>query len=163
MAMIAAALATALAAAAPADVPLTLHGVGDLRVGLPLAELRRRFGATPEYEPDPEMNCSYWQAPAFPGLGMMVVDDRLVRIDVNDRRWRTRSGARIGMSDREIRAMYGAQMRVEPHPYTDPVGTYLVYEARDEPYGMIFETDNGRAISYRVGLMEAVELIEGCS
>jgi hypothetical protein len=163
MAMIASALALALAAAAPGDEPLTLQGVGELRIGLPLAELRSRFGATPEYEPDPEMNCSYWEAPAFPGLAMMVVDDRLVRIDVTDARWRTRSGARIGMTDREVRAMYGAQMRVEPHPYTEPEGTYLVYEARDEPFGLIFETDNGRIISYRVGRWDNVQWIEGCS
>lgn len=161
--MIAAALTAMFAAAAPGDEALTLHGVGALRIGLPLAELRSRFGATPEYEPDPEMNCSYWQAPGYPELGLMVIDDRLVRIDVNDARWQTRSGARIGMREREVRAMYGAQMRVEPHPYTDPVGRYLVYRARSEPYGLIFETDNGRIISWRVGLMEAVELIEGCS
>lgn len=161
---IAAAVALALAAAAaPADAPVTLHGVGELHIGLPLAELRSRFGATPEYEPDPEMNCSYWQAPAFPGLGLMVVDDALVRIDVNDARWSTRSGARIGMREREIRRMYGAQMRVEPHPYTDPQGKYLVYEARDEPFGLIFETDNGRIISYRVGRWDNVQWIEGCS
>ena len=162
MTMIAAALALA-AAAAPADDAVTLQGIGPLRIGLPLAELRSRFAATPEYEPDPEMNCSYWEAPAFPGLAMMVVDDQLVRIDVNDARWRTRSGARIGMGEREIRAMYGAQMRVEPHPYTDPQGKYLVYEARDEPYGLIFETDNGRIISYRVGRWDNVQWIEGCS
>ena len=165
MAAIAAALALAVAAAAPAAAgdPITLHGIGPLRIGLPLAELRSRFAATPEYELDPESDCSYWQSPAFPGLAMMVVDGRLVRIDVDEPEYRTRSGARVGMSEREIRAMYGAQMRVEPHPYTDPLGKYLVYEARDEPYGMIFETDNGRAISYRVGLIGAVELIEGCS
>ena len=165
MALIAAALAMALAAAAPAAArdPITLHGIGPLRIGLPLAELRSRFAATPEYEPDPENDCSYWQSPDFPGLAMMVVDGRLVRIDVDEPEYRTRSGARVGMSEREIRAIYGARMRVEPHPYTAPQGKYLVYEARDEPYGMIFETDNGRAISYRVGLMEAVGLIEGCS
>ncbi len=161
--MIAAALALTLAAAAPADDAVTLQGVGPLRIGLPLATLRGRFGARPEYEPDPEMNCSYWEAPGFPGLAMMVVDDALVRIDVNDARWRTRSGARIGMSEREVRALYGAQLRVEPHPYTDPQGKYLVYEARDEPFGLILETDNGRIISYRVGRWDNVQWIEGCS
>ena len=157
-------IALALAAAAgPTDTPVTLHGVGPLRVGLSLQSLRDRFGATPAYELDPESNCSYWQSPEYPGLSMMVIDDRLVRIDTEDARYRTRSGARVGMSEREIRAIYGAGMRVETHPYTDPQGKYLVYEARSEPYGMIFETDNGRAISFRVGYWDAVQLIEGCS
>ena len=154
----------ALVFAAPAgDAPVTLQGIGPLRVGLSLDALRRDFGATAEYEPDPESDCSYWTSGDFPGLSMMVVGGRLVRIDTEDPRYVTRSGARVGMSEREIRAIYGAQMRVEPHPYTDPLGRYLVLQARDEPFGMIFETDNGRAISFRVGYWNNVQWIEGCS
>ena len=152
-----------LAAAGPADTPVTLHGLGDLRIGLPLEALRTRFAAAPEYEPDPESNCSYWASPAYPGVAMMVVGGRLVRIDIDDARYRTRSGAAVGMTEREIRALYGAPMRVEPHPYTSPEGHYLVLEARDEPYGLIFETDGNRAISFRVGYWDNVQWIEGCS
>jgi hypothetical protein len=94
---------------------------------------------------------------------MMVVGGRLVRIDTDDPRYRTRSGARVGMSEREVRALYGAQLRVEPHPYTAPDGHYLVYRARSEPFGLIFETDRGRVISFRVGYWENVQWIEGCS
>lgn len=56
-------------------------------------------------------------------------------------------------------------MRVEPGPYTGPEGHYLVYRARGEPYGLIFATDpdSGRAIAFRVGLWDYVQLIEGCS
>jgi hypothetical protein len=154
----------ALVLAAPAgDAPVTLQGVGPLRVGLSLDALRRDFGATTEDQPDPESDCSYWRSDAFPGVAMMVSGGRLVRIDFDDARYVTRSGARIGMSEREIRAIYGRRMRVEPHPYTDPQGRYLVLRARDEPFGMIFETDNGRAISFRVGYWDNVQLIEGCS
>ena len=158
-------MALALAAAAPGDTPVTLQGIGPLRVGLSLDALRRRFGATSEYGPypDPEVDCEFFRSPAFPGVSMMVTGGRVVRIDIDDRRYRTRSGARIGMTEGEIRAIYGRQMRVEPHPYTDPVGRYLVYEARDEPFGMIFETQEGRAISFRVGYRDYVSLIEGCS
>ena len=154
------ALAVALAAV---DTPVTLQGVGDLRIGTSLDTLRTRYAATAEYEPDPESDCSYWRSDAFPGLSMMVVGNRLVRIDTEDARYRTRSGARVGMSEREIRALYGAQLRVEPHPYTAPDGHYLVYRARSEPFGLIFETDHGRAISFRVGYWDNVQWIEGCS
>lgn len=69
------------------------------------------------------------------------------------------------MTEAEIRAIYGAAMQVEPHPYTGPEGHYLVYRARNEPYGMIVETnpETGRASSIRVGRWDAVQLIEGCS
>ena len=52
-----------------------------------------------------------------------------------------------------------------PHPYTGPEGHYLVYRARAEPYGLIFEThyETGRAETMRVGLWTYVQLIEGCS
>jgi len=82
-----------------------------------------------------------------------------------DARYRTASGARVGMSEAEVRRRYGPAMRVEPHPYTGPEGHYLIYRARGEPYGLIVETnyETGRAGSIRVGLWRYVQLIEGCS
>ena len=157
--LIAAALMTA-----PWDAPVTLHGIGGLRIGTPVAALRR-MGARGENYPDPDVDCSYWQAPRWPGLMMMVSGGRVVRIETEDRRYRTASGARVGMTEAEIRRIYGSGMRVEPHPYTGPQGHYLVYRARGEPYGLIVETDpdSGRATQFRVGTWEAVQLIEGCS
>ena len=160
-----AALALALAAGAPADDAVTLQGIGPLRDGLSLAALRSRFGATSENGPypDPEVDCEYFRSPAYPGVSMMVSGGSVVRIDIDDRRYRTRSGARIGMTEREIRALYGRQMRVEEHPYGDADDHYLVYDARDEPLGLIFETTDGRATEFRVGYQDYVSLIEGCS
>ena len=149
-------------AAAPWDAPLTMHGIGALRIGTPIAALRR-MGATGENYPDPEIDCSYWRTPRWPGLLMMVSRGRVVRIETEDRRYRTASGARVGMTEAEIRALYGSAMRVEPHPYTGPEGHYLIYRARSEPYGLIVETDGQRATQIRAGTWEAVQLIEGCS
>jgi hypothetical protein len=150
--------------AAPGDAPLTMHGIGTLRIGTPVAALRR-IGATGETYPDPDVDCSYWSTPRWPGLMMMVSGGRVVRIETEDRRYRTASGARVGMTEAEIRRLYGSAMRVEPHPYTGPQGHYLIYRARGEPYGLIVETDpdTGRATQVRVGTWEAVQLIEGCS
>lgn len=149
-------------AAAPWDAPLTLQGIGTLRVGTTVAQLRR-MGARGENYPDPDVDCSYWRAPRWPGLAMMVSGGRVVRIETEDRRYRTASGARIGMAEAEIRRRYGRAMRVQPHPYTGPEGHYLVYRARGASYGLIVETDGRRATQIRVGTWEAVQLIEGCS
>ena len=46
-------LLAAIMAAAPWDAPLTLHGIGSLRVGMPVAALRR-MGARGEAYPDPD-------------------------------------------------------------------------------------------------------------
>ena len=157
-------IAAALLLAEPWDAPLTMHGIGGLRIGTPVAALRA-MGATGEDYPDPEVDCSYWRAPQWPGLAMMVSGGRVVRIETEDARYRTASGARVGMTEAEIRAIYGRRLRVEPHPYTGPEGHYLVYRARGEPDGMIDETnyENGRAATIRVGTWQAVQLIEGCS
>jgi hypothetical protein len=155
----------ALALAMPAEAPVTLHGIGDLRIGLTVAALRR-MGATEEENPlGDEGDCNYWRLPGRDGLAFMVVGGRVVRIDIENPAYRTVSGAHVGMREAEVRAIYGAAMRVEPHPYTGPEGHYLILRARAEPYGLIFATsyENGRTEGLRVGLWRYVQLIEGCA
>lgn len=157
-------LALALLAAAPAPVVMTLNGLGPLRIGTPAAELLARHRAVPgEPYPDPEVDCAYWTSPLYPGVNMMVSGGRLVRIETEDKSYRTPGGARVGLSEAELRALYGARMRVEPHPYMGPEGKYLIVRARSEPLGMIVETWGGQARSIRVGYWRSVQLIEGCS
>jgi hypothetical protein len=158
-------LALALAAAAPpAPDLMTLNGIGALRIGTPAAELRTRFRAVSgEAYPDPEVDCAHWTSPLYPGVQMMVSGGRLVRIETEDPRYRTPGGARVGLAESELRSLYGARMRVEPHPYMGPEGKYLIVRARREPLGLIVETWGGKARSMRVGYWRSVQLIEGCS
>jgi hypothetical protein len=164
MSAAAALLALALGAAAPAPELMTLRGLGPLRVGLGVTQLRARFRATAgEPYPDAEVDCAYWTSPLYPGVQLMVSGGRLVRLETEDRRYHMPGGARVGMAEAELRARYGARMRVEPHPYMGPEGKYLIVRARDEPLGLIIETWDGRARSMRVGYWRSVQLIEGCS
>ena len=149
-----------LAMAAPQDAPLTVQGVGALRIGMPVAALRR-LGAV-NGDPEPGAECTYWSTPRFPDLRLMVVGARLVRIDNGDAAWRTRSGARVGMTEAEVRAIYGRAIEVRPHPYTAPDGHYLVYHPRGAAHGMIMETSGGRVETLRVGAWTQVQWIEGC-
>ena len=155
-------LIAAMALLQAPDDAVTLHGIGALRIGASEAELGR-MGAVREDPPDDESDCTYWHLPDRDGLALMVAGGRLVRIDIQDAAYRTRSGAHVGMGEAEIRALYGRAMRVQPHPYEGPEGHYLVYRAASEPYGMIVETDGRTAQSLRVGLWENVQWIEGCS
>jgi hypothetical protein len=151
------------AAAIASTPPVTLQGVGDLRIGMSLAALRR-MGARIEDEVEQGSSCAYWHIAGRDGLAMMVIDGRVVRIDVSDTRYRTPSGAHVGMSEAEVRRLYGPALRVQPHPYTGPEGHYLVYHRRGAAEGLIFETshDTHRVECLRVGQWEAVQAIEGC-
>jgi len=158
--MIALIAAIAVGSATVAD-PVTLHGIGDLRVGMPLSQLRQ-LGAVEDYPSDEDVDCSYWTIPDRDGLSLIVSGHRLVRIDIRSDQYRTLSGAAIGMDPTQVRRIYGRRLKIEPHPYAAPEGHYFVYRAKREPYGMIFETPGSRVESFRVGLWDQVRLIEGC-
>lgn len=95
----------------------------------------------------------------------MFASRRLIRIDVYDPRIRTSAGAGIGDPEARIQKLYPGRMKVEPHHYVDG-GHYLQYLPTGNPnqtLGMIFETDGQSVTSFRVGTLEAIALVEGCS
>jgi hypothetical protein len=158
------ALLLALLAAAPDPAtPVTVEGIGALRIGLPVSALRR-MGARPGETPETPGACHYWGFPGQDRIGLMVIGNRLMRIDIYDPAYRTRSGARVGMTEARIRRIYGPAMRVRPHPYTYPDGHYLIYHPAGHGHGLIVETDpdTRRAEMMRVGYWPQVQYIEGC-
>ena len=107
-------------------------------------------------------------------IGLMVSQGKIVRIDVwYSSKIKTLSGAGIGSSTQEIKAIYGNKITQKPHPYIGNQGSYLIFTPEDDfdraahgkndrSYAMIFETTNDIVDSYRVGRTEFVKLIEGC-
>jgi len=159
--------AMALAAAAPEkepeEAPVTTRGVGALRIGMPSAALRR-LGAEPAEAPERAGGCHYWRVRTGDRIRLMVVNDRLVRIDITNPAYRTWSGAGVGMTEAAIRRIYGRAIRVQPHPHTSPEGRYLIYRRDGDRYGLIIETDaDTRAAMMRVGYWQNVQWSEGCS
>ncbi|HYI48970.1 MAG TPA: hypothetical protein VEX35_10950 [Allosphingosinicella sp.] len=152
--------AAALAAAGPEEAPVTTRGIGALRIGMPAAALRR-LGAEPAEAPETPGGCHYWRVRSGDRIRLMVAGDRLVRIDITNPAYRTWSGAGVGMTEAEIRRIYGRALRVRPHPYDG--GRYLTYHRDGDPYGLIIETDpDNRAAMMRVGYWRNVQWIEGC-
>jgi hypothetical protein len=92
----------------------------------------------------------------------MVVDDRIVRVDVTGGAVTTVSGIGMGSTEQEIQATYEG-IAVEPHLYR-PAGHNLVYRALSEPaHLLLFETDGGVVVGFRSGLEAAVRAPEGCA
>ena len=72
--MIGALLAFLLVQPPPAETPATMHGLGPLRIGMPVSALRG-LGAAPDFQPDEPGGCHYWRFPQESqesGLGLMV-------------------------------------------------------------------------------------------
>ncbi|MEL7314898.1 MAG: hypothetical protein AAFN08_08100 [Cyanobacteria bacterium J06559_3] len=110
--------------------------------------------------------CAYYQPDtSAQTLGLMVVDNSLIRLDI----WPgstlpTVSGAKIGSSETEIMELYPEQIEVAPNPYTK--GKFLTLVPNDPQlslYRLVFETDeNGKVVQYRTGQFPAVTWPDGC-
>ena len=112
-------------------------------------------------------------APDYPDIALMMSQDRVVRIEVgydaSPGYWRSYSGATNGMTEDEVRKIYGSKMKRQAHPYMDDVGSYLTLTTRDGRYAMIFETGSAdgkgpkRVQGFRSGIALPVGYIEGCA
>ena len=148
---------------------LDLTGLGPIRVGMTIAEAETASGLNliDVSNADQSASCQYYEAQArLKGVSFMVVEDRIIRIDVwSDSPVETLSGARIGVTDTEIKALYPGQIEVTPNPFTQ--GQYLTYTpntAGESPYRLVFETNaEGEVSQFRTGQFPAVTWPQGCS
>src|SRR5882762_2233097 len=102
-----------------------LSHAGPIRYGMSIAEARDALH-DPSASGD-STGCSYLESSALPqGIGLMLNDGRVVRVDVFKGSVRTASGAGIGDSEQRIDSLYRGRIKVEAHPYTGPEGHYLI-------------------------------------
>lgn len=146
---------------------VAINGIGSIRVGMTVAEASKASGTKLVGKIEP--GCYYVQPQNVPkGLGFMVTDGRIARVDVYDKSSvTTLSGAKIGDTEARIKALYPGQIKVSAHKYTgDSGGHYLTYVPKDKSdrnYRVVFETDGKRVLRFRAGKLPEVEYIEGCS
>ena len=150
-----------------AESEITLVGLGPLRIGMTLEEATNALGL-PLIPLGRNLSgeCAHYQADTkSQTLGVMVVDDRVIRVDV----WpgstlSTVSGAKIGSSEADIMALYPGQIESTPNPYTK--GKFLTLVPNNPElsiYRLVFETDaEGKVIQYRTGQFPAVTWPDGC-
>ncbi len=100
------------------------------------------------------------------GIGLMVVNDQVIRIDI----WpgsavKTLSGLGIGSTIEDVKAAFDQQVEVTPRPYME--GNYLTLTpeaAGSNLYSLVFEIDkDGKVTQFRAGQFPAVTWSEGCS
>lgn len=164
------------AADMPATPVLTAHGLGELKIGMTLAEVIAAAGpdanpaATGGHEPE---QCDQFRPSRAPqGVLVMVEDGRLTRISlIRSSTIKTDRGVGLGSSAAEVRIAYKSAAIASPHKYRDAPAEYLTVWARKSQAGnqttatdrgIVFEVD-GRGV---VDLVHAggpsIQYIEGC-
>lgn len=120
--------------------------------------------------------CYYAEPDGLDGLSFMVgsraseppADPRdgiILRAAATGPPWQTLSGIRVGATEAEVTAAYGARIERKPHVY-QPGGQYLTLTGTgaDARFGIRFETTPGRVVDdFFSGDADAITAIEGCA
>ena len=100
----------------------------------------------------------------------MMDKNRIVRIDVLDLSGDQNTtdvvsdkGVGIGALEKDVIALYGADIEIRPHLYVSPGGHYLRVQSPDGSSALLFETEDGKVTSFRAGLIPQVDYKERCS
>lgn len=151
------------------STPVLLESVGPIRVGMTYEEAERvsRSDLTVSDDLETGGSCVSVNVSGAPqGLSFMGSDGRIVRIEVFGGSLRTRSGIGIGSTEEQIERAYPGEIAVEPHPYGDVDDYYFVFTPQDSTetrLKLVIETADGLVTSFRTGISEWVDLIEGCA
>ena len=140
-------------------------GIGPIRVGMKLSELKTSlhlsYSVSMAQDSD-QQTCFYADLRGHSGIGLMILNGRVARVDVDDQDTQTVDGIRNGDSEAHALSIYGKRLKVTPHAYTAPEGHYLTVRSADGKYGIRFETDRGKIVRYYAGRVDAISFIEGC-
>lgn len=146
--------------------PLKTTGLGPIQIGMSVAELEDTGLDLAAIDGSDRGECSYYRIRGnTEPIGLMVINDRILRIDV----WpgsliETLSGAKIGSTEADLVRLYGDQLEAVPNPVT--LGKTVVFKPRDpgeDLFRLVFETDDrGQVVQYRAGQFPSVTWPEGC-
>lgn len=150
----------------PDDATMTIEGVGDAHVGVTVGEVevavRRPLQVRYQNE-EFDGACQQLTFGQDNRLVFLATDGVIGRVEVADgSNVRTDRGIGIGSTEAEVLRAYDGEITSERHPY-DEDGRYLTYKPKQPGNRqMIFETADGRVITFRVGDDKTTPWIEGC-
>lgn len=161
-------LVSALLLATPADAVewrVRADGFGPVHVGMTRLEAERASGIPMSDDRALSASFCYYLdfTRRFKGIIFMVTEGRISRVDVLSRDYATVSGARVGDTEAQLKALYGERARFEPHKYLGAEGSYVMVRTNDNRYAVQFETKHGHVFRYRAGKFPEVGLVEGCN
>ncbi len=157
---------------------VTINSIGSVKVGMNLPEAAAAANTRLYVGYAGSDSCYYLQGEGeLKGISFMVTKDEaksrrpyitsdvIARVDIENPKITTVSGAKIGDTEARIKSLYPGQIKVTPHNYVRN-GHYLTLipkDKADKNYRIVFETDGQRVTRFRSGKMPEVEYVEGCS
>lgn len=149
------------------DAVVTLRAVGPIRIGMTVEEASVAAGVTlrQDFGRQATSGCRYvTPAAALRGVSIMVVDDRIARIEIDPPSdVETRSGVRIGTSASDLRDVYPNNIRTANDAVLDGQAmAFVPNDDADAGYRIYFEIEDGQVARYRVGVKPAIDYLRGC-
>lgn len=160
-------LAEVPTASALRDVELLLRRLGPIEWGMSVEEAQKVLGERISGDKDAFGNplCYYVYAESVPeGVGFMVEEERIVRVDIDVPGISTRSGISVGDSETELLSTYPQRLNKTENKYAESISDYIYVpqDTEDKEYRLLFEVENGTIIHMRAGILPAVLYVEHC-
>jgi len=147
---------------------ITTGGLGPVRIGMSVAEATKAAGrliiAPTSSVSQANPACGFAVVDGLEGVGFMVNDGVIRRVDIDSGPISTSSGAHIGSTEKEIKDLFPGIITVTDHQYVEG-GHYLTLTPTAESLKddrVVFETDGQVVTGYRAGKVPQVEWAEGC-
>jgi len=161
-----AALAASWAAAATAASSwcLGMSGLGPIRAGMQVEQVMRLADFSGLERKSAAGECWYLNyRGGHSAFDLMIIGNTVVRLELKgESKLHTFSGARIGTTEEQLKAMYGGRLDIQPHKY-DENGHTITVKSSGGDYGLRFETSAGRVTAIQAGPWEHLNYVEGCS
>ncbi|MCE0723019.1 hypothetical protein [Legionella resiliens] len=145
---------------------LSPNGLGPIKMNMTLKQAEhvtgKKFNST---KPDPNQaeneSCFLVTLKGIDDVSFMISGNKIVRINITSPAYHTSTGAKIGDTESQVRALYKGKLTTEPHHY-DPKGHYLTLFEKPDNRGIRFES-NGKVITLIYsGNHEEVQYVEDC-
>jgi hypothetical protein len=149
----------------PSDTwTVTPSGIGPIRVGMSLDDLRRVAGDVTG-PGGAGASCAYVHPSSAPrGVSVMLAKGKVTRVDVDSAGVKSDAGISVGDSVARVNEAYSGLVTVTPHKYVQGGQVLAVKPSspQDSTFRIVFEAEGGRIARFRSGRVPEVEWVERC-
>lgn len=137
-------------------------GAGPVKIGMTLRELNHALRENlklPEFQASP--GCFTVESKKHPEFLFMIINDKVVRIDLRGTEASTNTGIKLGQSVDKLLTAYKGHLDSEQNFYDSEERNYT-YFTSGKKFATRFETGKDEIRLIYGGTWEAVQFVEGC-